>query len=133
MLPFSNRLGRTAALLIAAGFIAHAAGDGNLSISVTDTSGKALAGATVIISSPTQIGGARTSVTDSAGRARFIRLAPGSFKVQVSASGYQTNSSFNIEVLVDQTAALNAKLLAVGSTTVEVVASASQVDTTTVT
>ena len=45
MMPFSNRLGRTAALIIAAGFIAHAAGDGNLSVAVTDTSGKALAGA----------------------------------------------------------------------------------------
>ena len=133
MLHFSTRLGRTAALIIAAGFIAHAAGDGNLSVAVTDASGKALAGATVIISSPTQIGGARTGVTDAAGRARFVRLAPGLFKVQVSANNFQTHTSYNIEVLVDQTAAMNAKLLPVGSTTVEVVSSASQVDITTVT
>lgn len=130
---FSNRLGRTAALIIATGFIAHAAGDGNLSISVTDTSGKALGGATVIISSPTQIGGARTAATDTSGRVRFVRLAPGNFKVQVSAAGFQTNSSFNVEVLVDQTSVLNAKLVAVGSTTVEVISSALQVDVTTVT
>lgn len=133
MRSLTPRLGRAAALIIASGFLAHAAGDGALSVSVTDASGKAIAGATVTISSPTQIGGARTATTDSTGRARFLRLSPGTFKIQLSASGFQAQTITNIDVLVDQTAAVNAKLVPVGGATVEVVAGAAQVDTTTVT
>ncbi|MBK8727065.1 MAG: carboxypeptidase regulatory-like domain-containing protein [Holophagaceae bacterium] len=129
----SNRLGRAAALIVASGFIAYAAGDGNLAVTVTDAAGKALAGATVVISSPTQIGGARSVITDAAGKARFLRLSPGAFKVQISASGFQAQTINNVEVNIDQTAAVNSKLAPVGSATVEVVAAAAQVDTTTVT
>lgn len=130
-LPY--RLGRTAALIIAAGFVAHAAGDGNLAVTVTSAAGKPLAGATITVSSPTQIGGNKTFTTDSQGKARFLRLAPGSFKVQVSADGYQSQTINNVDVLVDQTAQVNAKMVPVGSATVEVVSSVPLVDTTTVT
>lgn len=129
----STRMARTTALLVALGATAYAAGDGNLSVSVTDASGNPFAGATVTISSPTQIGGARTMVTDAAGRARFIRLAPGFFKISISASGYQSQTNLNAVILVDQTAAVSTKMVPVGAAVVEVVASASQVDVTTVT
>jgi len=133
MLHSPFRMARTTALLVAIGASAYAAGDGNLSIGVTDSSGKPFAGATVTISSPTQIGGARTMVTDASGRARFVRLAPGFFKIQISANGFQTQTNLNAVVLVDQTAAVSTKMVPVGAAVVEVVASASQVDTTTVT
>ena len=133
MLPFSNRLGRTAALLIAAGFIAHAAGDGNISISVLDVTGKPVTGATVGVSSPTQIGGSRSGVTNSTGKVRFLRLIPGQFKVTLSAEGYQAQTINAVEVLVDQTAVVLAKLIPIGGATVEVISSISAVDTTTVT
>ncbi len=133
MLPFSNRLGRTAALLIAAGFIAHAAGDGNISIAVLDVTGKAVSGATVVVSSPTQIGGSKSAVTDSTGRVRFLRLIPGKFKVTLSAEGYQAQTINSVDVLVDQTAVVSAKLIPIGGATVEVLSSISAVDTTTVT
>ncbi len=133
MRSLTPRLGRAAALIIASGFLAHAAGDGTLAVSVTDASGKAVAGATVTISSPTQIGGARTVTTDATGKARFVRLSPGAFRIQISATGYQAQTINNVEVQVDQTASVNAKMVPVGGATVEVVAAAAQVDTTTVT
>lgn len=133
MNPLFHRLARTSMVIVAAGAIAHAAGDGNLAITLTDTTGKAIAGATVIATSPSQIGGARTLVTDASGRARFVRLTPGFFRIQITANGFQAQTINNVEVLVDQTAALNTKLAALGTATVEIVASATQVDATAVT
>lgn len=129
--PF--RMARTTALLVAMGAAAYAAGDGSLYVTVLDAKGQVVTGATVIVSSPTQIGGARTVVTDREGRARFIRLSPGEFKVQVSKEGFQTASVPAVEVKVDQSASANVKLQPVGSATVEVFSTVSAVDTTTVT
>ena len=127
-----NRLGRTTALIVASGFVAYAAGDGNLAVTVLDVTGKPLAGASVAISSPTQIGGTRTAVTDAAGKIRFVRLTPGVFKVVVSANGFQTQT-VSADVLIDQTAAVNLKLVPIGGAVVEVVSSLPTVDVTTVT
>lgn len=129
----SRRLARTAAMLVAVGSIIRAAGDGNLALTVTDATGKPVAGATVVISSPTQIAGARTLATDAAGKVRFARLSPGAFKVIVTAGGFQSLSLDNVEVTVDQTAQVNARLAAVNAATVEVIAAVSTVDTTTIT
>ncbi len=128
-----HRLGRTTALIVASGFVAHAAGDGTLAATVLDITGKPVAGASVVISSPTQIGGARTYMTDGSGKARFPRLTPGKFKVVITATGYQTQTLNDIEVTVDQTANVNLKLVPVGGAVVEVVSSVPTVDVTTVT
>jgi hypothetical protein len=129
----SFRMARTAAILVAMGAAAYAAGDGSLYVTVLDAKGQVVTGATVIVSSPTQIGGARTVVTDREGRARFIRLSPGEFKVQVSKEGFQTASLPAVEVKVDQSSSANLKLQSVGSATVEVFSTVTTVDTTTVT
>jgi len=129
----SHRMGRVTALILAGGALVHAAGDGNLAISVTDSNGKPVAGATVIITSPTQIGGARQQATDASGKSRFVRLSPGRFRVLVTASDSQTATLNNVEVGVDQTASATIRLVPASSATVEVVASAAQVDTTAVT
>jgi len=126
-------MARTTALLVAMGATAYAAGDGNLYVKVLDSQGKPVASAMVIVTSPTQIGGARTVPTDKDGNARFIRLSPGDFKIQVSKDGFQTATLTAIEVKVDQTASANIKLQPVGSATVEVVSAVAAVDTTTVT
>jgi Carboxypeptidase regulatory-like domain len=128
-----NRFGRTAAMLVAAGFVAHAAGDGNLAITIADSNGKPLVGATVSISSPTQIGGVKTAVSDVEGRVRFVRLSPGDFRVQVSAQGFQTQTLPSIAVRVDQTSSANLKMQPETGATVEVTATVSKVDVTTVT
>ncbi|HET8714768.1 MAG TPA: carboxypeptidase-like regulatory domain-containing protein, partial [Holophagaceae bacterium] len=129
----TSRLGRTAALLVAMGSMAHAAGDGSMTVTVTTKAGAPLAGAKVVASSPTQIGGAITVTTDAAGRARFPRLTTGIFSVQISADGYQAQTVKGVEILVDQNQAVVAKLVEVGSANVEVVAALPTVDTTTVT
>ena len=128
-----NRLGRTTALIVASGFVAYAAGDGALSITVTDNTGKPLAGATVTISSDTQIGGPRSAVSDASGKVRFVRLSPGQFKVVVTAQGYQTQTSDRVQVFMDQTASVATQLATVGQVTVEVVGTVAQVDVTAVT
>jgi len=129
----SFRMARTAAILVAMGTVAYAAGDGNLYVKVLDAQGKPVAGATVIVSSPTQIGGARTVPSDKEGHARFIRLSPGDFKVQVSKDGFQTATLAAIDVKVDQTATANIKMQPLGAATVEVLSTVVSVDATTVT
>ncbi|WP_026853438.1 TonB-dependent receptor [Geothrix fermentans] len=128
-----SRMARTTALLVAMGASLHAAGDGGITVTVTSTTGAIVAGATVTISSPTQIGGARTEVTDREGKARFLRLTPGRFKVVVTAKEFQTATIDKVDVLVDQTQGVNARLAPVGAAVVEVVSTVSAVDVTTVT
>jgi len=129
----SLRMARTAAILVAMGTAAYAAGDGNLYVKVLDSQGKPVAGAIVIVTSPTQIGGARTVPSDKDGNARFIRLSPGDFKAQVSKEGFQTATLTGIDVKVDQTASASIKMQTLGSATVEVLSSMATVDATTVT
>lgn len=131
--PFLTRLSRTAAVLVASSFVAYAAGDGNISVAVVSTAGQPIAGATVTITSPTQIGGARSEVTDKDGKTRFLRLTPGHFRVVVTAKDFQTVTINNVDVLVDQTQSVNARLAPVGTAVVEVFSTISAVDTTTVT
>ncbi|WP_243322634.1 TonB-dependent receptor [Geothrix sp. SG200] len=128
-----SRMARTTALLVAMGAALHAAGDGGITVTVTNTAGAPVPGATVIISSPTQIGGARTEVADHDGKARFLRLIPGRFRVLVTAKEYQTATIEKVDVLVDQTQSVNARLAPLGAAVVEVVSSISAVDVTTVT
>ena len=127
------RLARTTALLVAVGATAYAAGDGNLYVKVLDSQGKPVVGATVTITSPTQIGGARTVLADNDGNARFLRLSPGDFKIQVSKEGFQTATLNVVEVKVDQTASANIKVQPLGTATVEVLSTVASVDATTVT
>jgi len=129
----NTRIARTAAVIVATGFLVQAAGDGTLAVTVTNPSGTPISGATVTISSPTQIGGSRTVLTDANGKVRFPRLSPGQFKVTFIAEGYQTQTMAKVDVFIDQTAAVNAKMVPVGGATVEVVSVAAQVDVTTVT
>lgn len=129
----NTRIARTAAVIVATGFLVQAAGDGTLAVTVTNPSGAPISGATVTISSPTQIGGSRTVLTDANGKVRFPRLSPGQFKVTFIAEGYQTQTMAKVDVFIDQTAAVNAKMVPVGGATVEVVSVAAQVDVTTVT
>jgi hypothetical protein len=128
----SRRLGRTAAILAAAGSLAIAA-DGGLTLTVTDAQGLPVAGAAVTLTSPTQIGGARKQATDEAGKARFIRLSPGHFKAVVTSEAFQTAVLPSLAVTVDQTALGAVRLVPRASAVVEVFGTASALDVTTVT
>jgi len=130
---FSSR-SRVAMLLVSSGAIlAAASGEGNLSVHVLDQLGKPVAGAQVIISSPTQIGGARRLQSDKDGHVRFIRLFPGEFTIKAAAPGLQAVTLEHVPVKVDQTASANVVLKETAGATVVVTDSVRLVDTTTVT
>lgn len=128
-----SRLGLAGLAIVAAPMALQAASDGTLQVTVMDAAGKPLAGATVVISSPTQIGGARTLMTDGNGRARFVNLSSGQFTAKVSANGYQGATLTSLQVSIDKETFASAKLAKVDAAVIEVVAAASDVDVANVT
>jgi hypothetical protein len=101
---------------------------GSIVGTVTDPSGAVVSGAKVAITN-TGTGQTTTLTTNQSGAYNSGALAPGGYKVQVSAKGF-SGVSMPVTVLVGNTATANAKL-AVGqeSQIVEVQASAVQVNT----
>jgi hypothetical protein len=73
---------------------------GSLRGTVNDESGAVLPGATVELSGPALIGGPKTAVTDAKGTYRFTNLAPGTYVVTASLSGFQTLKREGIRVEV---------------------------------
>ena len=89
----------------------------NIEGTVTDPNGAVVAGATVKATGANSAA-ERTVVTDSAGFYRLVALPAGTYKVTVSQPGFGT-ATFNVELTVNRTGVLNAKL-DVGATGVEV-------------
>ena len=77
---------------------------------VKDVTGAVLPGATVTISSPSQIGGAKTTVTNNQGVYRFPSVAVGTYVVELSIAGFQTIRMVDIEVGLNRTTTVNATL-----------------------
>jgi hypothetical protein len=131
-------LGRSWALVVLA-MALTAAGDAwaqskttaGLTGTVLDDSGAALPGATVTISSPQLIGGARTVVTDDQGGFRFREIAPGAYAVEVSLDGFQTTRVENVTLALGSTTDVPVKLaIAQLTETLTVVAEAAVIDPT---
>lgn len=78
--------------------------------SVTDASGSPMPGATVTVTSPAQIGGPRSTVTDANGQYRFPSLAPGSYRVQVELSGFKSYVRDNVRLELGQTIDANVQM-----------------------
>jgi hypothetical protein len=74
---------------------------------VYDDEGMPLAGAQVTASSPTQIGGAKSTVTGSDGAFRFLALIPGAFQVSVRRGGFLPVARGGIRVNVGKTVTLD--------------------------
>ena len=108
-------------------------GEGNFQLRVIDASGKPVVGALVVLSSPSQIGGARSAHSDTEGLVRFVRLTPGEFTVKVSAPKLQSATLPQVLVRVDQTTSAKVALREVAGATVEVSASVRLVDATSIT
>jgi hypothetical protein len=68
---------------------------GNLYVNVTTEDGSAIVGAKVTVSG---IGATRTSETNDAGEARFIKLEPGTYTVEVSKDGFNTLINQGVEI-----------------------------------
>jgi len=76
---------------------------------VTDTSGSALPGATVVIANPeSKI--TRTVTTDGLGDYRFLALPPGTYTLTVTASGFAPYEQTSIQLLVNTPATANIQL-----------------------
>ena len=94
---------------------------GDIAGTVTDPSGAAIPGAAVTATSMAT-GASKTVTAGAAGDYRISLLQPGSYKLSVSASGFQT-TQLNVDVRVGQVTNGNLQLsITRGSQTVEVVA-----------
>lgn len=69
--------------------------EGNLYVTVSDEDGTAVSGADVSVTGPDYI---RRQTTNAAGGARFIKLPPAAYEVQVSAVGFNTQIYPNIQI-----------------------------------
>lgn len=81
---------------------------GTIAVTVTDSTGAALPGATIEATSDTSIG-TRTGVTDSTGVAHLSGLAPGAYRVSVSLEGFQ-QQTLTTTVSSNETTNVQAKL-----------------------
>ena len=98
-----RRAGIAVALLLAflcQGTWALAGVTGNMTGSVKDTSGAPIAGVEVQAVAPSET---RTATTDAAGHFVFLSLAPDTYTVNLTRSGYQSVSFPGVMVFADQT------------------------------
>jgi hypothetical protein len=97
---------------------------------VRDSSGGAIAKATVEVASPALMG-VKKSDTDTVGYYRFANLPPGMYTVTITASGFRTYKQANVELLVGHLPELNVTMQVGALTeTVEVTTTASLIDPT---
>src|SRR6266849_2501682 len=83
------------------GFSAWAQFSGNIQGGVRDTSGATVAGAAVTLNNAaTNVN--QTTKTDAAGNYQFVSLAPGDYKISVSASGFAP-AAVTVTLLTSQT------------------------------
>ena len=94
---------------------------------VKTPSGQPVDGATVVIRN-TETGFVRTVQTDSTGRYVATALPVGPYTVSITKAGFHAASNIKVALNLGDAAPLNIKLAPESSTTVEVVASVSQVD-----
>jgi hypothetical protein len=83
---------------------------GNIIGVVHDESGAVLPGATATLTSPLLPGGPMTEVTNARGEYRFERLAPGTYKLSVTISGFSTYEETDLRVAVGGTTERNVPL-----------------------
>jgi len=116
------------ALCAAVPAVAQTAGSGNIAGHVTDSTGAAVAGATVVVTD-TDTGVARTLTTNSGGDYSAPFLLPGHYDVLASAPSFGKVDNKNILLTVGEVLAIDAKLPSASvSTAVEVVAEAPILD-----
>jgi Carboxypeptidase regulatory-like domain/TonB dependent receptor-like, beta-barrel len=82
---------------------------GSLTGTVTDPSGAAIAGAHVTATA-VQTGVTQTAVTDSSGIYRFANLLPANYDVTVTATGFASQKTPDVSVVVNGIAQLNVQL-----------------------
>jgi len=87
--------------------LAQAVQTSTLSGTIKDGSGAVLPGATVNVSSPSQVGGVQTSITDSQGVYRFPALHPGVYELEAALSGFRTVKRSDITLTLGTTTTID--------------------------
>jgi len=121
-------------LLVVFAFTLAAFGQNTASIkgTVTDSSGAAVAGATVTVSSPDR-GISRTTHTNNAGDYEVPALPPGQYSVKIESKGFETQQAIGVPLFVSQNSVQNFSLkVASTSEVVTVEAAAPVIDSTTI-
>jgi len=102
---------------------------GDVTGNVTDPSGAAVPGATVTLTNAAT-NSLQKSTTNGSGEYRFAFIPPGTYKVDASATGFQTQNRPGVVVLAGQPTTVNLQLTVSGaSQTVDVVEAASALQT----
>ena len=102
---------------------------GRITGTITDSSGAAMPGVVVTVTSPS-LQGARSATSAADGEFRLLLLPPGTYTLKAALSGFKTYDQKDIVVGVDRTVALAVKLaVASVSETVEVSGESPVVDT----
>jgi len=118
-------------VLALAGLAAAQETTGTLSGRIVDAQSLAVPGATVNVTGPQ---GARSVVTDSAGRFSVPFLIPGIYAIRAELQGFKAVEQKDISVRLGQTSDLNLKMEVGGLTeTVQVTGTSATIDTTTTT
>ena len=116
----------TLALLVGMPALAAAqAFTGRVDVTVADSTGAVLPGVTVELTGPQN----RTAVTDAAGEAHFLNLAPGTYAVAAKLQGFNDYANPNVVVLTGAAVPLRVSLAVAGmATSVEVTAETPVID-----
>lgn len=101
---------------------------GQLKGKVVDASGAALPGVTVTVTSPSQIGGPKVTVTGADGSFTFPALVPGEYKLNASLDTFQPLERDAVQVRLDRTTEIQITLGQPTTETIEVTAEAPVVD-----
>jgi len=112
------------AIVWAANLEAQVAGRGSLNGLVTDTSGAVVPNVPVTLTDDAT-GVALQGKTSGAGLYSFVSLIPGTYRLEVSAKGFQTTVRDQISIAVDQAETVNV-ILKLGSQTQTVTVSAAE-------
>jgi Carboxypeptidase regulatory-like domain/TonB dependent receptor-like, beta-barrel len=103
--------------------LAQSIHDGKLTGTITSEDRAVMPGATVEISSPSQMGGTRTAITSANGTYLFLNVTPGRYTVTASMAGFKTSVRENIDIGADTTVTLDV-VLPVGAVSETVTVSA---------
>ena len=116
-------------LVATAPLLAQAVQTSTLSGTIRDGSGGVLPGVTVTVSSPSQVGGTQTSVTDSQGVYRFPALHPGVYEMEAALSGFKSMRRTDVVLQLGTTTTIDVALpVASVSETVQVTGETPVVD-----
>jgi hypothetical protein len=95
---------------LAAAGLALAGTTGKLTGKVTDSEGNLLPGVSISITSPAQIGGAKTATTEADGGFDFPLLAPGPYAVVAELDGFAPQTVQDVQVRLDGTTRLDIEM-----------------------